>query len=861
MESEKNIMDSATPENIGRYQIESTLGAGGMGVVYLARDPKLDRKVAIKCLKAEATNGNAEARIRREAQLLAQLNHPNIVQLHDVIDESGQLALVMEYVEGSTLRHWMREHNAPLSDKLGLLIQICSGLTKAHSEGVIHRDLKPDNILITNSGEAKITDFGIAKSRQLPSATTTAEDHIAGTVTAMSPEQALGQELDARSDIFSFGVIAYELICGNKPFGDESNALAYANRVINEDPVPPKQAWPNIPEPLEALLENLLQKDKGKRPEAASDVSNALLLLMQDDSAHRNQEFSETATRLLKKHRPRRPWLLSSAAIAGLAIAGLVAKGLLVPSHQEPTVLALAPTKFSGTEQAEYRVNLLEAAVADTVRQVVFSSNTLQLSPSRNTVGIDPADLESFVSASGSDAIVQPSIDCKADTCSLTSSIIDREGGLLFEHRDFLAGSGYTDIQSILSYTLNNAFSLQGAPVATQMSAEDQATYLEIFQAVVSRSVFSPEQLSQIDALLGEYPQELKLHELKHRTLILGHYATGNAVHLETARTNLDALLEAGAAPLTLNRLRAELAIYDRSLDFEKQLQVLQESGESRRKLAHLKAIAFESRNKAQESLAAANEALEYFEDKTMLFHRAKILAQAGSNIEDQGLSALDDLEKILTFAPNDHKANTLKGTIALSSGDFEMAVEAYTVLVNNGPDGRNLANLGLAQMMLGKLAPAKQSLQQALEINPDHYGALVNLAGLERDNGSRETAANLFRQYLTKFKDQEGMQHSALRAQAYATLGDTTNATRQLREALELNDTVPFHLFNIAIADLKMGNQVAALVSLERALENGLNPVWLNTPELWEICGNPVFAGLLSQHEPACREYKNGLE
>ncbi|HEY8570287.1 serine/threonine-protein kinase, partial [Microbulbifer sp.] len=247
------------PFYIGRYRATTRLGSGGMGVVYLATDERLNRQVAIKKLLRNPNSSNAGERIRREALLLAQLNHNNIVQLYDVVEDEHGIALVMEYVDGCSLDRWQKERSPDLAQKLQLLKQICAGLTRAHSAGIIHRDLKAENILVDSSGTIKITDFGIAKNWQEDSGLTR-EQHVAGSWGAMSPEQAQGKPLDNRSDLFALGVLAYRLLCGQNPFGDNNSPYVIVDRIVKSPHPPAARLAPELPQALCALLDRLLAK-------------------------------------------------------------------------------------------------------------------------------------------------------------------------------------------------------------------------------------------------------------------------------------------------------------------------------------------------------------------------------------------------------------------------------------------------------------------------------------------------------------------------------------------------------------------------------------------------------------------------
>lgn len=249
---------------LGHYELLDCIGRGGMGLVYRARDTRLDRQVAIKCLRTELFEHHYVERFKREALLLAKLNHPNIVQIYDFIEAPDQLALVMELVEGQNLQLHLREHIAPFAQRMRWLTEIAQGLAVAHDADIIHRDLKAENILINQRKVAKITDLGIAKSQDYNATLT---DHVAGSYCSMSPEQAMGEAIDFKSDLFSLGILAYQLLCGAHPFGDTNNKLQLMQRIISHPPTAPGKHNPNLPAEITDLLGQLLSKDPTKRPD------------------------------------------------------------------------------------------------------------------------------------------------------------------------------------------------------------------------------------------------------------------------------------------------------------------------------------------------------------------------------------------------------------------------------------------------------------------------------------------------------------------------------------------------------------------------------------------------------------------
>ncbi|HTD49382.1 MAG TPA: Stk1 family PASTA domain-containing Ser/Thr kinase [Acidimicrobiia bacterium] len=259
-----------------RYRIEREIAQGGMAEVYLARDQSLDRPVALKALFPEyAREPSFVERFRREAQAAANLNHPNIVAIYDWGQESGTYFIVMEYVQGRSLRDLIRSEG-PLEagQAADITAEIASALAFAHRSGVVHRDVKPGNVLLTQSGTVKVTDFGIARAGTSDGLTQTGS--VMGTATYFSPEQAQGLAVDGRSDVYSVGVVLYELVCGVPPFAADS-PVSVAYKHVREDPVPPSRRNPDVPQALEQIIMSALAKDPEHRYQSADDLRADLL--------------------------------------------------------------------------------------------------------------------------------------------------------------------------------------------------------------------------------------------------------------------------------------------------------------------------------------------------------------------------------------------------------------------------------------------------------------------------------------------------------------------------------------------------------------------------------------------------------
>jgi Tol biopolymer transport system component len=342
-------------QNLLHYRIVEKIGEGGMGAVYKAVDTHLDRPVAIKVLPPDkVANPERKQRFVLEAKAASALRHPNIVVIHDIAFDQSRDFIVMELVEGQSLDLVIGRKGLKLSEALGYAVQVADGLAKAHAAGIVHRDLKPTNIMVTDEGLVKILDFGLAKLMEdIPDSGAggtltlgrdgkprTEQGFIVGTAAYMSPEQAEGKKVDARSDIFSFGAVLYEMLTGRKAFGRESGIKTLA-AVLSEEPKPPSTVNEAVPAELERVLVRCLRKDPQRRWQTMSDLKVALQDLKEDSESGKLMAAAAPAGRGKKKT----AFLVAAASILVLAAAAVVLK-LFILKPPGPVDYEITPLTF-----------------------------------------------------------------------------------------------------------------------------------------------------------------------------------------------------------------------------------------------------------------------------------------------------------------------------------------------------------------------------------------------------------------------------------------------------------------------------------------------------------------------------------
>jgi serine/threonine-protein kinase len=865
-------------ERIGIYRVERPIGRGGMGEVLLAWDDRLERRVAIKRIRPDAgLSFEQRERLRREARLAARLSHSAVVQVYDLVTDDAGDAIVMEYVEGQTLADRLPAGSLGIEEALCLAQEIAQGLAAAHEAGLIHRDLKAANIIVTRTGHAKILDFGLARpvDWRAGEERLTRQGFVIGTFHAMSPEQALGEDLDPRSDLFSFGILLYEMLTGRSPFHADTPAETL-RRVVWEPAPDPRSLRPDLPAEAERLLHRLLAKKPQERPQSAAEVAAALERLRAGlrpghlPSAG-DADISELPTRQelvpLLPARPAAP--APSSSLAGLIgwsprrlwtpaatvllIAVLtMAVYLKLPSRRPPLRIAVAPIEVVPANDDQL------ALAGSGVLTAAISS----LSAFEGLAPIDPRETSRggnspvrMARATAADEVLTSEIRRVGTIAQITLSRLQGTDARVLRTQVFRVSADAENLRSVAEAVASKIKNLYpgyhlGSDVPDlDVRDEDYAAFLEIKQRIDSGSAPLDPELRKLQGIVHSSPRFLEAYILAARLANHLFRTRGEVTDLGLAS---DLTTQAKKlAPQDPRPLQQELnnALAANHFDeAEKILAQLAELLAGDPELLVLRARLADRQGHVDQAVQLQAKAVEQIPSWQNLYWLADFEARRGDVS-----AARKHIQEILHQDPTNVTVKERLGEMELYYGDLAEAERIYQECLPAIPR-RALNNLALAQFVSGKFKEAEIYYRDSLALEPDYVLTVVELASTEIELGRTRDAEAHYRRALALLEKNEKTVRltpaDALRkALCLVRLGRAREAVALAQAQSGRSPEDPNLLQQSALVYSIAGERALARHDALAALDKGLNPRWLTGSAFQPVRDEPEVRSQLAAH------------